>query len=791
MLFKKLPLLALCILGWAVTKANAQNKVSGTISDTKGTPLPYANVILHQNSSKDVFKYAVTDNDGKYLIEEVPNGSYWLEVAILGFQEMKTDTFELSGNKEKSFQLKENSEVLDEVTVKASKTQIRETVGKLIVEIGDADRISFNLQDVMKKVPGVIVMNGNISYGGQKGVTILINGRTTKYMDTASLLKDFPADNIESVELIQQPGAEYDAEGTGPIINVILKKNVRLGTHGNVKLNPGYNDGYEYGGSAFVSSYKNKVNWQLNAGYRQFSWREDLHITRLVNDDEYAQSTISPYQPRNIRVAAGLDYYLNDYHTIGFSSRYRNKNSERIAYSTTNVIQEGVESSLDANNQYTNQRDVFNVSPYYQFKKGKHKLDISGNYVSYVNENENSLYKEEGDISFDDIRYLQNGKYNIITFKGDYDVSINDNLKWTSGIKYATVETDNDLQALVKQGSDDYTLNEGMSNRFIIDERILALYSKITAKVDTWSFSGGVRWEESMTSGTSVSNNEDVQSRYISRLFPSASISKKLSKHFGTNLSYSSRISRPPYSTLNTFVYYYDPFTSEQGNPRIQPELTHNLAFSFTYDEQPFFSVGYRNASNTIFKFISQDNETAQITRSLINLDTYENWNFKLFAPVNFLKNLDGYTGFIVNYNEYDSKELTPALNLSKWSITWFTSLQYKLPWGINTELSGYVVSGGLEEQIEYEWQAGMDFGMSKKFMDDKLKVNLGIGNILNRAFNGRVEYDNVYADIISDWSRQNVYMQITYNFGSNVNKRKSNKQNISSDIENRIKGND
>ena len=137
--------------------------------------------------------------------------------------------------------------------------------------------INTNLQDVMRKVPGVLVTNNGISIAGKGGVTILINSKTTEYMDVETLLRDFPADNISKIEVIEQPGAEYQASGSGAIINIILKKNVRLATHGSTNAWVGEDEGLEYGTGFSIASYKNKLNWQTSINYARPTFREDLY----------------------------------------------------------------------------------------------------------------------------------------------------------------------------------------------------------------------------------------------------------------------------------------------------------------------------------------------------------------------------------------------------------------------------------------------------------------------------------------------------------------------------------
>ena len=207
------------------------------------------------------------------------------------------------------------------------------------------------------------------------------------------------------------------------------------------------------------------------------------------------------------------------------------------------------------------------------------------------------------------------------------------------------------------------------------------------------------RWEESTTKGTSTNPNE-TRTREISKLFPSASIGRKLSKKLGANLSYSYRIRRPSYSSLNSFVYYYDPYTFEEGNPNLKPAFT-NIQFNLTFEDQPFLSIGYRDTTDALFELISQMMKQQMLPFSNQSIRK-ENWNFRVFAPLNFLEGLEGYSGIIANHNSFKSRDLSPNLDLSKWSITWYTNIEYKLPWDIQSELTAYYTF--LEGQIEHEW---------------------------------------------------------------------------------------
>ena len=163
------------------------------------------------------------------------------------------------------------------------------------------------------------------------------------------------------------------------------------------------------------------------------------------------------------------------------------------------------------------------------------------------------------------------------------------------------------------------------SQHLLIDETIFAVYTKLNAQFGKWSFSGGVRFEDSNTEGISTNAN-DSRTRKITRFFPSASISRKINENLGANIAYSNRIRRPSYNSLNSFVQFYDPLTSEVGNPNLKPSFTNNYQFNLTFDSQPFFTIAYSKTKDDLFLFISQDDATAQVSRTTINLSERRNF---------------------------------------------------------------------------------------------------------------------------------------------------------------------
>lgn len=779
----------------------AQNTISGKIIDEAEESLPFANILLYEKGNKENPKGVISDDKGTYRFENIKNGIYIIEVSMLGFKTQKIKEFELLSNKTFNFTLKEEIQTLNEVVIKSKRPIIKQTAEKLVVDLEKSEMINTNLKDVMRKVPGVLVTNNGISIAGNRGVRILINGKTTEYMDVDTLLRDFPADNISKIEVIEQPGAEYEASGSGAIINIILKKNVKLGTHGSANIWAGEDEGFEYGTGFSIASYKNKLNWQVSTNHSKPTWRDDLFLKRTVVDTIYDQTTIEPYSPVNNSISGNLDYYINDKNSIGIGGRFRSRTSKRTVDNITNIIKPNSTEILLTNNAYHRDRITFNINPYYEYKSETDRLLIDFNYVDFKNNSTNTLFKTAQSTEyFQDRKYNQDGAYNIKTYKLDYTKTLSDNFKFSAGTRFADVTTDNDLESLVDENGN-FNKIDSLSSQFIIDETIFAIYSKVNAKFGKWSFSGGLRYEDSNTDGTSTflengTLTTGVQKRPIQKLFPSASVSRKLSKVLGASLSYSYRIRRPSYNSLNSFATFLDPFSASEGNPNLTPAYTNNYQFNLTYEGQPFFTIGYSKTDNAIAQLISQTNSSAQIRQQETNIDNLYNWNFRLFAPVNFTKDLEGYTGVIVNNNNFvatildkDNQGEFFNINLNKWNLIWFIQASYELPWNIDFEISGNYGTGALEGQIEVDWLAELDFSFGKKLLDDKLKINLGFNKMLNRGFVGNIDYGNGTAEVESNGSRQNIQLRLVYSFGSKFGKKKS-RRNTNNDEQNRIRDN-
>ncbi|MEM6687522.1 MAG: carboxypeptidase regulatory-like domain-containing protein, partial [Bacteroidota bacterium] len=441
----------------------AQSTITGKVLDENQQILSFSNVVLYNSTNDTPLKAVIVEANGTYTFTDVKNGNYIVEASLFGYKTERSIVLNIDAAKNVTFDfvLKEDiPENLDEVVVVAKKPVITQNAEKLVVNLENSEMVNSNVRDVMKKIPGVLVTGNNLSYAGQQNVRILINGKQTNYMDMQTLLREMPADNIAKIELIQQPGAEYDADGSGALINIILKKNAKLGTYGTFKSMGGYVDDFTFRKSASVASFKGKINWQAGASYSRGSWREDLQIIRRVGDDVYDQFSRSPFDPNTLRLNAGMDYYINKKHTTGVSVQRTETSSNRVTDNITNITSNGNLDMLETDNRFERDWTLYVINPYYEFEDDNNKVTLDFNYVDYASTNENNLFQTGlSMVNYDNQRYFQDADFNIYTYQADYKRTVNDKISITAGLKYSNVDSDSDLQSLVQTATGDFIDN--------------------------------------------------------------------------------------------------------------------------------------------------------------------------------------------------------------------------------------------------------------------------------------------------------------------------------------------
>lgn len=793
----KKPIQILALLLFITSSSFSQNSISGKITDGKNG-IYFATVALHNQSDSSIVEAESTDEDGQFQFNNIKDGTYFIEANMLGFTSRKSIVITLPKNSGKSFdlELSEDAAILTEVEVVSRKPLLEQRSDRLIVNVeNNLTSLNGSVLDVMKKVPGMIVIGDKLRMAGQSNMTILINGKTTKYMDVQSLLKDMPGDNIKRVEVIHQPGAEFDAEGTGPVINIILKKNSLYGTNGNVNMGVGKGEYWRYKTGLSLSHYQGAVNVQGSIGFRRNSWWERMEITRNVLDDVYTQVSEDPSISNGFRSNLSLGWDINDQHNVGFSSRYFNSKSDYVVENTTNVnfgdpSQEDWD--LKTENAQNDDWSMITFNPNYTFEidTSGQKLEFDFNVAQIKTDMTNELSTTEinGEEIFDGQKNIQIGTTDIFTSKLDYTYPFSKDFKLQVGLKYSDAGLDNNLDARIQNGSI-WENNVGQSNHYLFTETILAGYGKATWKKGKWNGTAGLRYEKSDSEGYSITVDQRTP-RPIEKLFPSASLGREVTKDLGATLAYSYRIDRPRYNDLNPFKYFLDQYTFQRGNVNLAPALTHSAKFNLAFQNQPFFNAEYKLTNDAIVEVSEQNDSLGTSNLVTVNLETFKNFNINLALPLDFIPGVSGFAYIAANYGKYDSEYLGDNFQRSKWDYTAYIQTEFMLPGKINTELSGWYNSGGQDGIINASWLYGVDIGFSKKFLDNKAKISLGVENILARYLDAEIVYSNMNIGINSRWDGPVVNMQFSYKFGNQHMKSSKRTSSSASDVLNRAQKN-
>ena len=773
----------------------AQYSVSGNVKDTGGNAVEFANVVLYQTENDKLIKGVTSEAGGIFKVKDIKAGNYYIKVMMLGYADFKSETFELN-EQQTSFTLdaniSEEAQTLESVEVVAKVPLLEQRADRMVVNVAKSlTGVNGSLMDIVKKVPGMLVVNGQLSLAGNSNPTILINGRATRYMDVNALLKEMPGNNIERIEVIHQPGAEFEASGTGPIINIILKKNKLFGTNGTIRAGVGKSSRWRYNTGMSVNSRQGAVNLFGGGGYSYNAYQEKLNVDRIQDNDRYISKNIQPDLPKTYYANAGMDWYLNNKHTIGISGRIVGSNNDRTNINNTIIdyIDDRPNTELETQNIFDRQWRYFrtNLNYTYDIDTMGQKLDFDANYANFDRKSTNNTItiNQSGDgIDFSDQRNSQPGLTKIYAAKLDYTKPINKALQLQFGGKYSYADLDNDLFSDIYL-DDKWQTNPLQTNEYEFTESIKAVYGKATFSHGDWEGTLGLRYEDSDSEGYSVTL-DSIQTRNINKFFPSASIGRKLTKALTLSLAYSYRIERPRYNSLNPFIVYMDPFTFEEGNPVLQPEFTHSTKLSLAYEGQPFFNLEYAKTDN-IITLITQQNPVTKATSAFDgNLDVYEKIGGSLFFPIDFIPGIDGgYGGFMLYNNKYkDNDPLRGNYQSSRWTFTSFIQAEFKLPGDIRTEVNGWYTSGGQDGIIVYEHMFGVSFGLEKKFLDDQLTLGFSVDDIVNRPFYGNLDFGNTVAGIENTWDNKIFTFSASYRFGNKFfNQRKRGKNSASDEI--------
>ena len=809
-----LSLLSLTSFAQDATAEDSGFTVTGQVVDDREN-ISFANVLLMNaadsvlaNRRSTLVKAEMSDADGSFRIT-ADSGRYFVQVVMIGYDDYQSEAFTLDRDIDLgAITLSAFAKTLETAVVTAKKPFLEQQAGKMIVNVeGSVTGQTGSATQLLRKVPGLVVRQGAVSMAGSAGVTILIDGKPTRYMDVNSLLRDLPASDIAKIEVISQPGAIFEAEGSGGVINIILKKNVRLGTNGSVRVGLGRGRYDKFNSSLRLSHRDGPLNTFGSLSYRRGSGFEQLKLDREIDGARLVQDNFDPFLPNTASIRAGVDYDLTDKTTVGLSGRYRHTNDDALGVNTTqgfggisfgDALSVGTPLfDLRTENDEREDRVTYGVDAYYRLEidTAGRKLEADVSYGGFDRDGRVTTRTMllSGDLGAPifDINNDELGDSRLFAAQLDYTHPIklggDNSLSVKTGVKYSNADILADLQSETRlMGSElDFANAPGLTNRFLYNEDIAAGYVSADAKFGEVSLNAGLRYEYTFIDGENVTSDSSFTRNY-GNVFPSFGVSLPIKGSIGATGAYSYRLNRPSYSALNPFVRFMDPLTQQRGNTMLQPEYTHNAQVGLTYDGQPFFRLAYSRTTDAISLLTEQNASTGVTEGYNANLDTYTRYGGHLFAPLSFIPKVDGYFGGMLYYNEYESDFLGGDFAQGSWEFTGFANATIDMPMDVKMELNFWLQRGGQSGILQNGMVYGSSIGLERKFLDDQLVVGVSYEDGLFDPWDGQIRYQDQRFNIVNTWETDIVMLNVTYKFGNRYLKKAERRDSAAREVLNR-----
>lgn len=666
--------IAFVIAFFATQALHAQ--VIGKLVDEKNIPVKLANVALLRWDSIPVTG-TTSDSAGLFSIKIPIAGRYTIRFSSLGFAVKKTEAFDADGSAFRkdlgTITLEASISQLNEVSVLAMRPTITQLADKMVVSVeGTAMAAGTTAFDVLSKSPGVFVdQDGNIQLNGRQGVTVMLDGKLTylSVRDLRAMLEAMPAENIKNIEIITNPSAKYDAEGTSGILNITLKKNARQGMNGNIHMAVNQN-GKQLGYSAGIVINHKTGKWN-SSGFMDYNHRvggREATFTRVFYGIQqttyFNQEATGNNLSRGPSLRFSTDYSINDRHSIGMTASTMHRLGENDFLTDTYI-------GANAHNpsQYIDADNISN-SRYNNYTANLHytgKLDTLGktlsadlDYVRMRNHADSWFYNYFTTLGsqqmVSDFLYTRvpNG-FEIYAGKIDYIKPFSQGRKMEMGIKASRVVSDNNSQF--------YFNNNGLvpdmqrTNHFNYAENIYAGYinwsSKLSGKL---TLQAGLRAENTVSTGRSFTTGQ-VTGRNYFNLFPSLFLQQNVSADYQVNYSYSRRLTRPNYGSLNPFRFYRDPYTWEQGNPGLRPQYTHAVSITQSIKRMYHFIISGQVNTDVMSELPILDADSAVTIYTTGNVDNSYNAAFTGIIPIKILGIWQSNNTLLLSYSYFRTRQ--------------------------------------------------------------------------------------------------------------------------------------
>ncbi len=789
--------------------ANMNFKVSGLVIDSETSePLEYATISLKAKNNPDKVFGGITDEYGKFSVDVNP-GMYDLTIDYISFISYSNQNLLVRGNTDiGNIPLDLDVSVLDEVEVRAERTQVEIRLDKKIYNVGqDITVKGGNVSDVLANIPSIDVdFDGNISLRGNSNVRILINGKPSGLVGLSGPqgLRSLPSESIEKVEVVTSPSARYSAEGTAGILNIILKKQNLLGFNGNFNVNLGIPKNEGINGTLNVRNEKLNLFGTVNLSNSENSGTFFSETNYTRQDLTIEETNDSDYENKNIFFNLGSEYYFDDNTSLTISGFYKKGDDSSFLTNLVNDISRGSISST--NNRLRDETEMdesfeYALDFYKDYDRDGQTLSAR---ISYEESEDDGLEDIEDFSTFPLISESIFEKVSNIDFQKrllgqvDFIYPIDKETEFEFGYRGNFLERETDYDVSFLSGSN-FVSDPGLSNIFNYKESVNSVYTQFGKKFDKLSALFGLRYENSRQEIDQRTTNQFEIKKY-SDLFPTLNLAYEFSGQESLTFGYSKRVRRPRGWNINPFPRRNSVTSFRRGNPFLDPTFTTALEVDYLKRFDKFTlntSIFYRQSDGNIESITEETGEIVDLiigsdpNAPLLQVPVLESY------PINLSTNKRIGSEISLTYTPSRSVRLNASFTINSSSIrgqyedqnfdsddtNWSTRFNgfIRLPKNYSLQFFGFV-RGPSESAFSTREAFGFVTGaIQKSILDKKGTLSLKFSDLFNTSqWKYESFRDSFYRKGEGRW-REPTYV-LTFSYIFNDNKYKQRRKNIRRD---------
>jgi outer membrane receptor protein involved in Fe transport len=788
--------------------ADEMSSVTGTIIDSASRrPVDYATVsIIDQNTGK-VVSGSIADAKGQFTAGRLPTGTYRLKISFIGYTDKIVSDLHVDSTvtlKLGNILISPSSKTLQEVQVTAKRALIEEKIDRTVYNAeNDLTARGGDATDVMKRVPMVSVdMDGNVSVRGSQNIKVLINGKPSAMMSASvsDALKQIPADLIKSVEVITSPSAKYDAEGSGGILNIVLKKNTLEGLSLNVNAGAGtrgsdlgLNGGYKVG----------KFNFSLG-GFGRGSYNtpgeftNSQTISSLTTNDVSLTTQSASTKNKGLfgRYNFGVDYDMNEHSSLslGLVVGANNRPIKQNDFLTENYLNDVLTTSMLQNNRITNSSNQLDATLTYTLtgKKPEREFSLLAEYSQNNRDNNfESIFLNQADRSVTGgLKNINNSINKEFTFEADYQTPTFKNQLLEFGAKDIIRKVNSDYSYF---SAADAALNylplssATLSNAFNYRQNVAAGYLSYTiALPKNYTIKAGTRYEyTSINADFQTGSSVNIPDYGV--LVPSVNLAKKFNNGNMIKIGYNRRIQRPSLEFLNPNVQASNPLNITSGNPSLQPEYANNLELAY--------STHIKNNNINVSAFMRNTNDAIQTIRtssgdtvrtSYQNLGKQKAYGMSLSLNLSPINKLSINGGIDVYHISLDNQDPDPVFHAS--NSGWVANYRLFGSYDISDKYALQAFAFRRSNQVQLQgYQGGFgvySVSINRYFAGKKGSIGIGADNFLTNGFHipTVVTSGNIVQNAMNVNYNRSFEIKFSYKIGGLTNKPKKPKKTINND---------